>query len=90
MRGSRRHVARPARCQRSDVPCCASPRHATACLHSRRYKHFFRSIRNKYPAYRIAILYVKARIDAVFERVRKRGEETGRCIPDAEVRASCM
>ena len=45
-------------------------------------------VRERYPDYQIAIIYVMAREEVVFERVRRRAEETGRSVPEAEVRDS--
>ncbi len=49
------------------------------------YARVFGEIHRDYPAYRIAILYVTADPEVVLQRVRKRGEATGRFIPEQEV-----
>eukprot|EP00965_Chrysotila_dentata_P193008 6175492-Pleurochrysis_carterae.AAC.4 len=52
------------------------------------YKSYFRSLRAKFPDYRIAIIHVTASEQIVFERVRMRAEKTGRDVPESEVRDS--
>eukprot|EP00656_Telonema_subtile_P007241 TRINITY_DN13396_c0_g1_i2.p1 TRINITY_DN13396_c0_g1~~TRINITY_DN13396_c0_g1_i2.p1 ORF type:complete len:312 (-),score=67.94 TRINITY_DN13396_c0_g1_i2:148-1083(-) len=49
------------------------------------YSQVFDDIRARWPAYRIAILYVYADVDVIFERARKRAEETGREVPKSEL-----
>ncbi|CAN0188074.1 unnamed protein product, partial [Ectocarpus sp. 13 AM-2016] len=41
-----------------------------------------------HPTYRIAILYVHASEEQVLERARRRAEETGRVVPEAEIKDS--
>lgn len=41
-----------------------------------------------HPAYRIAILYVYASKELVLERARQRAKETGRVVPEADIRDS--
>jgi len=52
------------------------------------YRAVFGSIRRDHPAYRLAILHVTASEEQIFARVRRRGEETGRYVGEAEVRDS--
>lgn len=42
----------------------------------------------KHPKYRIAILYVHANEEQVLERARRRAEETGRVVPESEIKDS--
>eukprot|EP00611_Tribonema_gayanum_P022003 TRINITY_DN4342_c0_g1_i1.p1 TRINITY_DN4342_c0_g1~~TRINITY_DN4342_c0_g1_i1.p1 ORF type:complete len:489 (-),score=203.41 TRINITY_DN4342_c0_g1_i1:723-2189(-) len=49
------------------------------------YERVFSRIREFHPHYSIAILYVYASRETVFSRARRRGEETGRHVPKAEI-----
>lgn len=49
------------------------------------YAHVFRQIRLTHPNYQIAILYVTADKDEIMRRARKRGEATGRYVPEEEI-----
>lgn len=51
-----------------------------------RHKMLFESIRKEYPHYIIEIIYVKADMDKIQERIRKRGEATGRFVPMDKVK----
>jgi hypothetical protein len=46
------------------------------------YSGYFERLRRDYPNLRIAILSVEAGEEAVLERARKRGSETGRVVPE--------
>ncbi|CAM9804924.1 unnamed protein product [Ectocarpus fasciculatus] len=52
------------------------------------YEQVFEDIRKTHPTYRIAILYVHASEEQVLERARRRAEETGRVVPEAEIKDS--
>lgn len=52
------------------------------------YKGYFDRLRKDYPALRLAILHVVASEAVVFERARKRGEETGRHVPESVLRVA--
>jgi len=49
------------------------------------YAHAFRQIRRVHPSYQIAILYVTADKEEIMRRARRRGEATGRHVPEAEI-----
>ena len=49
------------------------------------YTSVFEGIRQRYPAYRIAIIHVVADDDIVYERARKRAAATGRHVPESEI-----
>ncbi|CAM9995348.1 unnamed protein product [Pylaiella littoralis] len=55
---------------------------------SKWYEQVVEDIRKNHPAYRIAILYVHANEEQVLGRARRRAEETGRVVPDAEIKDS--
>ena len=52
------------------------------------YSTVFQRIKKTYPAYRIAIIHVVADDAVVYERARRRGEATGRHVPDSEIQDS--
>merc|ERR1712127_857015 len=52
------------------------------------YQEYFTSLREKYPALRIAILHITAPREAVFERAAARAKETGRVVPAETLEAS--
>eukprot|EP00928_Gymnodinium_smaydae_P080766 TRINITY_DN643_c0_g3_i1.p1 TRINITY_DN643_c0_g3~~TRINITY_DN643_c0_g3_i1.p1 ORF type:complete len:817 (-),score=130.78 TRINITY_DN643_c0_g3_i1:65-2377(-) len=52
------------------------------------YAKVFDDIRRRFPAYRIAIIYVSAPADKVRERCRERGRRTGREVPEELILAS--
>eukprot|EP00585_Thalassiosira_rotula_P019704 CAMPEP_0196201344 /NCGR_PEP_ID=MMETSP0912-20130531/4451_1 /TAXON_ID=49265 /ORGANISM="Thalassiosira rotula, Strain GSO102" /LENGTH=379 /DNA_ID=CAMNT_0041474987 /DNA_START=179 /DNA_END=1318 /DNA_ORIENTATION=+ len=45
------------------------------------YQEYFKSLKEKYPISRIAILHITAPREAVFERAAHRAKETGRVVP---------
>ena len=49
------------------------------------YRHVIEDVRMRYPHYSIAILEVQAATDAIFARVAKRAEATGRDVPPEDV-----
>ena len=49
------------------------------------YRSVFEGIKQRYPAYRIAIIHVVADDDIVYERARKRAAATGRHVPESEI-----
>lgn len=49
------------------------------------YQRYFEQLRSKYPEYQIAVINVTASKDVIFERVKRRADETGRDVPTAEV-----
>eukprot|EP00903_Cladosiphon_okamuranus_P008902 g8521.t1 len=55
---------------------------------SKWYEQVFEGIRKNHPSYRIAILYVHANEKMVLDRARRRAEETGRVVPEAEIKDS--
>eukprot|EP00752_Nemacystus_decipiens_P007227 g6468.t1 len=55
---------------------------------SKWYEQVFEEIRKNHPTYRIAILYVHANEKMVLDRARRRAEETGRVVPEAEIKDS--
>jgi len=46
------------------------------------YSSYFKRIQNEYPTRKIGILHITAPRAMVFERAKKRGESTGRMIPE--------
>ena len=53
-----------------------------------RYIQVFEDIRVRFPAYRIAIIYVHASEEKVRERCADRARLTGRAVPEELIRAS--
>jgi len=49
------------------------------------YEHVLRTIKQRHPRYRVAILHVEAKQEVILERVRRRGTVTGREVPEHEV-----
>jgi predicted ABC-type ATPase len=49
---------------------------------------FIPYLRKNYPTYKIAIIYVKADLDIVLERCKKRGENTGRMIKEDIIKST--
>ena len=49
------------------------------------YEKVLRTIKQRYPRYRVAILHVEAKQEVILERVRRRGAVTGREVPEHEV-----
>ncbi len=49
------------------------------------FESLFHRIAREFPHYRIAILYVSADRGAIMRRVRRRGRQTGRLVPEEEV-----
>lgn len=49
---------------------------------------YFEDIRNRFRHYRLAIIHITADEDIIRERLRIRGEQTGRVIPEAEIVSS--
>jgi predicted kinase len=45
------------------------------------YENYFRILRERYPNLKIGIIHVTAPVDAIFERVKQRGQATGRVVP---------
>ena len=52
------------------------------------YAHVFRTIAANHPHYRIGIFHITADDELIFERAIKRGEATGRFVPESEIRDS--
>lgn len=52
------------------------------------YTQVFKQMRDRYPSFRIAILHVLASWETVQARAASRAQETGRVVPDAELRNS--
>ena len=49
------------------------------------YESLFNTIREDYPCYKICIIHVTAKPDIILDRAKRRGEITGRMVPDEEV-----
>ena len=49
------------------------------------YEQVLRTIKQRHPRYRVAILHVEATQEVILERVRRRGAVTGREVPEHEV-----
>jgi len=52
------------------------------------YTEVFKDIKTRFPNYRIAIFHVYCSQEQVLERARKRGEQTGRMIPEDKLKES--
>jgi len=52
------------------------------------FKQEFEKIRRRFPAYRIAIFYVYCKEETVLSRAKKRGEVTGRFVPEEMLKTS--
>lgn len=49
------------------------------------YRHVFETILARFPHYSIAIFHIVASDAVIFERAQKRGEATGRFVPETEI-----
>jgi predicted kinase len=45
------------------------------------YENYFQKLRHGHPLLKIGIIHVKAPLEAILERIRQRGKETGRVVP---------
>lgn len=52
------------------------------------YTQLFAEVRKTHPKYRIALIYVHCSPQELFRRIKKRGRETGRWIPEEKARQS--